>query len=53
MQKKERATSAEGHKKIARKVWKGITAEYLNNLYEAMPRHMQTVIDVKGGHIKH
>ena len=53
MQKKERAKSTEGRKKIARKVWKGITPEYLNNLYEAMPRHMQAVIDAKGGHIKY
>ena len=53
MKKKERATSAEGHKKIACKVWKGITSEYLKNLYEAMPTHMQAVIDGEGGHIKY
>ena len=53
MQKKKQAISAEGHKKIACKVWKGITPDYLNNLYKAMPRHMQAVIDAKGGHIKY
>ena len=53
MQRKDRATSTEGQKKIARKVWKGITPEYLNNLYEAMPRHMQAVIDAERGHIKY
>ena len=52
MQKKQ-AISAKGHKKIACKVWKGITPDYLNNLYKAMPRHMQAVIDAKGGHNKY
>ena len=53
MQRKERVISTEENSQIARKVWKGITPEYLNNLYEAMPWHMQAVIDAERGHIKY
>ena len=44
------ATSKEGIKKVARKVWKAITPEYLNSLYESMPRRMAAVIAAGGGH---
>ena len=50
---KERATSAEGLKQIARKVWKGVSSDYLKKLYESMPRCMQAVIDAEGGHTKY
>jgi len=40
-------------KKIARKVWRGITSAYLVILYQSIPRHMQAVIDGQGGHIKY
>ena len=53
MQRKERATSTDGLKKIARKVWRGITPEYLQNLYQSMPRRMAAVIEAQGGHTKY
>ena len=43
----------DGLKKIARKVWMGITQDYLENLYQSMPRQMQAVIAAKGGHTKY
>ena len=49
----ERATSKEGIKKVARKVWRAITPEYLNSLYESMPRRMAAVIAAEGGHTKY
>ena len=52
-QRKEQATSAERLKRIARKVWKGISSEYLKKLYQSMPRRMQSVIDAEGGHTKY
>ena len=36
-----------------RKVWKAITPQYLQTPYELMPRRMQAVIDVEGGHTKY
>ena len=53
LQRKERATSKEGIKKIARKVWKAVTPEYLRQLYESMPRRMAAVIASQGGHTKY
>ena len=53
LQSKERATSAAGLKKIAKKVWKGITPSYLKKLYKLMPRRMQAVIENGGGHTKY
>ena len=53
LQRNERATSAEGLKKIARKVWKAITPEYLVSLYESMPRRIAAVIEAQGGHTKY
>ena len=52
-QRKEQATSAERLKRIARKVWKGISSEYLKKIYKSMPRRMQAVIDAKGSHTKY
>ena len=40
-------------KKIARKVWRSITPQYLKNLYQSMPRRMQAVIDNHRGHTKY
>ena len=53
LQRKERATSEEGIKKIAQKVWKAVTPEYLRQLYESMPRRMAAVIASQGGHTKY
>ena len=47
------ATSTDGLKRIACKVWRGVTPEYLDNLYQSMPRRMQAVIAAKGGHTKY
>ena len=49
----ERATSKEGIKKIARKVWRQVTPAYLETLYESMPRRMQAVVEAQGGHTKY
>ena len=38
----------EGIKKVARKVWRAIIPEYLNSLYEFMPRRMAAVIAAGG-----
>ena len=46
----ERPTSAEGIRKVVRKVWNRITPNYLLCLYESMPRRMQAVIAAQGGH---
>ena len=43
-QKSEQSTS----KKLLKKVWRGFTPEYLENLYQIMPRRMQAVIDNSG-----
>ena len=47
------ATSKEGIKKVARKVWRAIMPEYLNSLYESMPRRMAAVIVAEEGHTKY
>ena len=52
-QRKEPATSAERLKRIASKVWKGISSEYLKKIYKSMPRRMQAVIDAEGSHTKY
>jgi hypothetical protein len=53
LQRKEKATSTDGLKNIARQVWRGITQEYLENLYQSMPQRMQAVIAAQGGHTKY
>jgi len=40
-------------KKIVQKVWNNITPDYLQSLYESMPRRMQAVVDAQGGHTKY
>ena len=41
MQRKEKATSTDGLKNIARQAGRGITQEYLKNLYQSIQRQMQ------------
>ena len=53
MQRRERATSIDGIKKIAKKVWRQLSPDYLEKLYESMPRRMQAVADAQGGHTKY
>ena len=40
-------------KKIARKVWRGITQDNLQKLNKIMPRCIEAVIGAKGAHIKY
>ena len=47
------ATSIAGLKKIARKVWRQVSAEYLEKLYESLLRRMEAVIAAGGGHTKY
>ena len=49
----ERPTSKAGIKKVCQKVWKNIGVDYLEKLYESMPRRIQAVIDAEGGHTKY
>ena len=53
LQRTEQATSKQGLKKIARRVWNAITPEYLEKLYESLPRRMAVVIASKGAHTKY
>ena len=53
VQRRERATSIEGLKRIAWRVWQAITPQYFQTLYKLMPRRMQAVIDIEGGHTKY
>ena len=53
LQRHERATSIAGLKKIAQKVWRGITPEYLRQLYQSMPRRMQAIINARGAHTRY
>ena len=40
-------------KKIANRIWKSVTSEYLEKLYESMPKRMLAVIEAQGGHTKY
>ena len=53
LQRKERATSVAGLKNIARKVWRQVSPDYLEKLYESLPRRMEAVIAAGGGHTKY
>ena len=53
MQQDKRETSKDGLKKIALTVWKKVTPQYVQNLYESMPRRMAAVIESQGGHTKY
>ena len=44
MQRREHATSIEGLKRIALKVWRQVTPSYLKALYKLMLARMQAVI---------
>ena len=46
-------TSIVGQKKMARKVWRHVSAEYLEKLYESFSRRMEAVIAAGGGHTKY
>ena len=46
-------TTVAGLKKIVRKVWQQVSAEYLEKLYELLPRRMKAVIAMGGGHTKY
>ena len=52
-QRIEKATSKMALKKLAIKVWRTITPEYLERLYQSMPRRMAAVIAAHGGHTKY
>ena len=39
-------------KKVARRIWRGITQDYLQELYASMPKTMNAVISVQGGNTK-
>ena len=45
--------SLPGLKKIACRVWRQVTPEYIHTLYESMPRCMAAVIEAEGGHMKY
>ena len=51
-QQQERASSIAGLK-IACKVWRQVMPEYLNDLYNSMPRQMEAVIQAEGNHNKY
>ena len=48
LQRSERATSMAGIIKVAKKVWRAITPECLENLYESMSRRMAAVVAAGG-----
>ena len=48
-----RVTSIAGQKKMARKVWRHVSAEYLEKLYKSFSRRMEGVIAAGGGHKKY
>ena len=52
LQRQKCATPIAGLKKIARKVWRGITRKYFKNLYPSMPNRIQAVVDNAGSHTK-
>ena len=49
----DRQSSMSGIIKVAKKVWRAITTEYLKNLYESMPRRMAAVKGAGGRHTKY
>ena len=52
-QRIKKATLKQALKKVAVKVWRTITPEYLDRLYHSMPRRMAAVIAAHGGHTKY
>ena len=53
LQQKYGASSIAGLKKIAWKVQRQVTPNYLKKLYESMPRRVEAVVQAQGGHIKY
>ena len=49
----DRRSSMAGIIKVAKKVWRAITPEYLENLYESMLRRMAAVIAAGVRHTKY
>ena len=49
----DRRSSMAGIIKVAKKVWRAITTEYLKNLYETMPRCMAAVKAAGGRHTRY
>ena len=49
----DRRSSMAGIIKVAKKVWRTFTTEYLEDLYESMPRRMAAVIAAGGCHTKY
>ena len=49
----DRRSSMAGIIKVAKKVWRTFTTEYLEDLYESMPRRMAAVIAAGGRHTKY
>ena len=52
-QRREHATLIPGLKKIACRVWRQVTREYIHTLYESMPRQMAAVSQARGGHTRY
>ena len=52
-QRREQATSMAGLKKITQKVWKNLKLDYVERLYASLPKWMEAVILVGGGHTKY
>ena len=45
--------SMAGLKKIAQKVWKNLKLDYVERLYASLPKRMEAVVLVGGGHTKY
>ena len=51
-QMKKKRNEIEELKKVASRIWRGITQEYLQELYASMPKRMNAVICLQGGNTK-
>ena len=40
-------------KKMAKKLWRPLSPDYIEKLYESMPRILQAVVDAQEGHTKY
>ena len=50
---KNRGIHFRTQQKITRKVWDKVTSDYLERLYELLPRPMAAVVLAEGGHTKY
>ena len=50
---RENPTNINEIKKICKSVWSRLTLDYLDKLFESMPRRMELVIKADGGSIKY